>query len=113
MLGRSIGATGIVRLNDRRVHDYAHTLVNRAILELKAANQYVSGAAYGIDTLFAEEAFAIFPQAKHVLLVPQGKWHNEELVAQFEKYAEGGFDIEIEYVYGGYMNRNTRLVERS
>jgi hypothetical protein len=68
--------------------------------------RYVSGAAFGVDTVAILAAWeAAHRKAEFYLTVPD-RWHNESLVS-FGR--EQGWTIE--YVPGGYMPRNDRTVE--
>ena len=71
------------------------------------ADEFNSGGAFGVDSKAALYAWAFHREAKHRLIVPKGCWHNEKLVEILSKHPS----ITVEYVEGGYMRRNDRLVE--
>ena len=76
-----------------------------AVVEASPADLYVSGAAYGVDTAAALAAYVHRGCVR--LAVPRGEVYNTDLV----HIAEQMPGWEIEYVDGGYMARNDRLVE--
>ena len=49
--------------------------------------EFVSGAAYGVDTIAALAARDGYMDCTHRLVVPNGR-HNEDLVAKWEKWAD-------------------------
>lgn len=75
-----------------------------------SAALYVSGAAFGVDTVAALAAVEFFPAARHRVYVP-GAWHNEAAVDELH-----GRGAEVVRVPAGssraesYMARNVRIV---
>jgi hypothetical protein len=74
----------------------------------------VTGCAFGIDTLVAEEALDLFPEARHVLVIPDGA-HNSMLVERFA----ARLDVDVELVthyprnpQAAYRGRNEEMVRR-
>ncbi len=86
-----------------------HRLIVRdTVSKLKGFDEYVTGAAHGIDTLAAQEAYEYFPEANHRIVVPQG-FHNH-IHVQLAMVAK---NIEIEFMPlgTGYRERNQRMID--
>lgn len=84
--------------------------VRRRVRLASAADLYVSGAAYGVDTEAALAALDFFPSVRHRVYVPAA-WHNEAGVAEL---ARRGAEL-IKVPPGpsraaSYMARNDRMV---
>jgi hypothetical protein len=112
------GARGFRRGEEQ----YAGSIILAGLKNLQFnVTEFVSGACWGVDTLAARDALALWPHARHRLVVPNAP-HNEELVAEFEvlerlrleNAAGRGREIHatVEKMPAGtgYMERNDRLV---
>lgn len=99
-----IAFTGVV---DVSAHDYEKI---RSVVEQLKADQFVSGAAHGVDTYAARMAHLYFPEAIHTVIVPAAP-HNTEFVSWAEAL---GFEIVRLKSAGNaatnYMNRNQHMV---
>ena len=85
-------------------------MVRRRLAAFERAEFYVSGAAFGVDTVAALAAMDLFPDACHRVYVPAA-WHNEEAVAELGR--RGAEVIEVPASgsrAGSYMARNDRMV---
>ena len=85
-------------------------MVRRRLAAFERAELYVSGAAFGVDTVAALAAMDLFPDACHRVYVPAA-WHNEEAVAELGR--RGAEVIEVPASgsrAGSYMARNDRMV---
>lgn len=87
--------------------DDARGYIASVILLLDNPTGFVTGAAYGVDTIAYEESVRFFPDAAHTVCAPAGKWHNRELV---DLALERGHEVIM--VPGGYMARNDALIAR-
>lgn len=93
----------------RDVTRYEEAYIGDVVVALKA-DRFVSGAAQGVDTSAILQAWGYHAGergAEARLVVPEGCAYNVRLV----NYFRGRQDVAIEFVYGGYMKRNDRLVE--
>lgn len=69
--------------------------------------EFRTGAAYGIDSAAYWCALAVAPEhVKHTVMVPQGKWYNQDLVLYAKQEGHN-----IVGVPGGYLKRDDALVE--
>jgi hypothetical protein len=68
---------------------------------------FISGAQYGVDTRAAEIAYELFPEAKHIVVVP-AKRHNKTFVKDFEKCRNVG--IVVMPPDTDYRDRNQEMV---
>lgn len=80
-----------------------------AIIRDLTADRFVSGCANGVDTVAALSAWSEHWTAKHLLLVPEAKYHNERLVLYMGKHP----DVEVRQVPGGYLKRDDAIVKES
>jgi hypothetical protein len=79
--------------------------IRRQIAGLRA-DRFVSGCAYGADTVAMLEAWQFLNCPEYVLTIPVGKKYN----AGLEYFGErNGWTLE--YIKGGYMARNDRTIE--
>lgn len=86
------------------------TLLTPLVKELGHFQQFVTGAAYGLDTAAAEVCYELWPDAQHTLVVPAA-WHNRDVVQwaferEFEIIMAPGKDT----VRDAYMARNDMMV---
>jgi hypothetical protein len=79
---------------------------SRAHVEPVRHDRFITGAAFGVDTLAAYLAYAWRRDARHTIVVPGGA-HNVEIV-QFAI----AMDLEVIYMPGNstYMDRNSKMV---
>lgn len=68
------GFTGTRRLRPEHV-----PLIRSVLSELTDGTEFITGAARGVDTFVARTLTALYPNARHRLIVPAAG-HNEELV---------------------------------
>lgn len=67
------------------VTDSDRNRVGQALLALEVPTHVTTGGASGVDVLVAELALALWPRAKHRIVVP-GARYDHERVAQLAKY---------------------------
>lgn len=89
-------------------HGFAYSLV-RYVFEAAVAHNVTeisNGCQYGVDTVCAHVAHAMFDERGVVLrgVVPKGMRHNTDALS---------FCNEVEEVEGGYLARNERLIEHA
>lgn len=65
-----------------------------------------TGAAYGVDTAAFFACLRHFPNAKHRVMVPQGKRYNDDVVLHAKQ--EGH---EVIGISGGYLKRDDALIQ--
>lgn len=102
---RAIAFTGEVELTRPQV-----STVRCGVQHLAPADLYISGAAFGVDTVAGLTAIELHPHAEHRVYVPAA-WHNAEGVEQLHQ--RGAVVIEVDQagsVGASYMARNDRMV---
>jgi hypothetical protein len=72
-----------------------HEMVHSVMPSLVAGTEFISGAAEGVDTLFALLAYDYFPRAKHTICVPRAR-HNRILVEHFQALTRLNPDADIQ-----------------
>lgn len=105
---RIVGFTGPRSMRDGQIGELLLPLFE----SMKDVDEFVTGAAYGLDTAAAYNAFAYWPEKKHTIIVPAAL-HNREVV----QYGfDNGFDLIMApgkaNVRDAYMVRNDMLVAR-
>ncbi len=100
------GARHLDERGERFVSDWISTLGD--------GTMFVSGAAHGVDTFAAMEAFRQYPSAQHRIVVPAAA-HNEEVVHFFGNLMLGGWgNVEIVAMLPGpepYRARNKKVIQ--
>lgn len=81
--------------------------VRDVVYALPAVTGIVTGGARGVDALVARVALQAFPHAEHRLVLPQGYRYDRHLQAELPDH------VVREWVGGGFMARNDRLVLRT
>lgn len=90
-------------------------LIEETIRKLKRFDptRFVSGAAYGVDSIAALGAITQFKWCQHGLFVPTGK-HNEKVVEHFERLVEiAPHQFAVSYMPDGtdFLDRDDAMVE--
>lgn len=90
---------------DREKHD---ELLRKRIAKMTDGTQFVTGAAFGVDTFACQFAYEYFPEAQHTIVVP-AKWHNETHV----ELASKAPNVSVIRCPEGtdYRYRNTEMVK--
>jgi len=106
-VANTIAFSGVSELED---HNYGYVAkCLRGHTSKPRNNHFVTGAAFGVDTLCLYLCYAWRREATHTVVVPDGK-HNEEIV-QFAL----AMDLEVIVMPEGtdYMDRNTKMIQLS
>lgn len=64
--------------------------------------QFLTGAAFGVDTAVFALSRGLYPKARQRLFVPKGMFYNTD-VATYE-------GVEINFISGGYLARDSAMV---
>jgi hypothetical protein len=101
------GITGVSKGYNPELHD---EIISRTLLSVPEPTGFVTGCAFGVDTVACEVAYEHYPNLKHILVVPAAH-HNEALVIAME----GKPNVRIVRcpIHTDYRYRNNRLVRLS
>jgi hypothetical protein len=100
----SVAFSGVSDLEEHQYNYVAKCI--KGHIRRRRNNHFITGAAYGVDTLCAYLCYAWRREAHHTLVVPNDS-HNEEVV-----HFAVAMDFEVVIMPEGtdYMSRNSRMV---
>lgn len=97
--------TGIVALDGPQT-----ARVREVVANLPPADRYVTGAAYGVDTVAAEAAMDFWPDVEHIVCVPRAYYNHKAAARLGERGARLVTAPVRKSTSASYMARNDLMV---